>query len=262
MRTECLIIGASISELNGDKTGAITDVNGHFSLSVAPGTTIKVVYIGYSPQAFKVKGNQTTYDIILREDQQSLNEVVVIGYGVQKKANLTGSVASINSEKLESRPVSSVSAALAGTMAGVTAIQRSGEPGSQTGSLTIRGKNSINAAAPLTIVDGVPGSMNNIDPQDIESISVLKDAASAAIYGVQAANGVIVITTKKGQNNQKARIDYSGMVSSTSPTAHLNFLGAADYAMLSTKLQRMRTLMQLNLLAMKTFKSIEMEAIQ
>lgn len=226
------IIGASISELNGDKTGAITDVNGHFSLSVAPGTTIKVVYIGYSPQAFKVKGNQTTYDIILREDQQSLNEVVVIGYGVQKKANLTGSVASINSEKLESRPVSSVSAALAGTMAGVTAIQRSGEPGSQTGSLTIRGKNSINAAAPLTIVDGVPGSMNNIDPQDIESISVLKDAASAAIYGVQAANGVIVITTKKGQNNQKARIDYSGMVSSTSPTAHLNFLGAADYAML------------------------------
>ena len=117
-------------------------------------------------------------------------------------------------------------------MAGVTAIQRSGEPGSQTGSLTIRGKNSINAAAPLTIVDGVPGSMDNIDPQDIESISVLKDAASAAIYGVQAANGVIVITTKKGQNNQKARIDYSGMVSSTSPTAHLNFLGAADYAML------------------------------
>ena len=92
------IIGASISELNGDKTGAITDVNGHFSLSVAPGTTIKVVYIGYSPQAFKVKGNQTTYDIILREDQQSLNEVVVIGYGVQKKANLTGSVASIISE--------------------------------------------------------------------------------------------------------------------------------------------------------------------
>ena len=226
------IIGASISELNGDKTGAITDVNGHFSISVAPGTTIKVVYIGYSPQAFKVKENQTNYDIVLREDQQSLNEVVVIGYGVQKKANLTGSVASINSEKLESRPVSSVSAALAGTMAGVTAIQRSGEPGSQTGSLTIRGKNSINAAAPLTIVDGVPGSMNNIDPQDIESISVLKDAASAAIYGVQAANGVIVITTKKGQNNQKARIDYSGMVSSTSPTAHLNFLGAADYAML------------------------------
>ena len=117
-------------------------------------------------------------------------------------------------------------------MPGVTVIQTSGAPGAQTGSITIRGKNSINAASPLVIVDGIPGSMNNIDPQDIESISVLKDAASSAIYGVQAANGVILITTKKGKKGQKARVNYSGTVTWASPTAKLKFLGAADYATL------------------------------
>lgn len=136
--------------------------------------------------------------------------VVVVGYGVQKKSNLTGSVASVDSKVLDTRPVSSVSAALAGQMPGVTAIQSSGAPGSQASSITIRGKNSINAASPLVIVDGVPGSMNTIDPADIESLTVLKDAASAAIYGVQAANGVILITTKQGKKGDKTRINYSG----------------------------------------------------
>lgn len=226
------IVGASITQLNGGGIGTVTDIDGKFTINAAPGTVLKITYVGFSQQAITVKDGVKTYNIQLREDQQSLNEVVVVGYGVQKKANLTGSVTSINSEALASRPVTSVSSALAGTMSGVTAIQRSGEPGSQNGSITIRGKNSINAASPLVIVDGVPGSMDNIDPQDIESVSVLKDAASAAIYGVQAANGVIVITTKKGQNGQKTRVDYSGMVSFTSPTDHFKFLGAADYAML------------------------------
>lgn len=192
------IVGASITQLNGGGIGTVTDIDGKFTINAAPGTVLKITYVGFSQQAITVKDGVKTYNIQLREDQQSLNEVVVVGYGVQKKANLTGSVTSINSEALASRPVTSVSSALAGTMSGVTAIQRSGEPGSQNGSITIRGKNSINAASPLVIVDGVPGSMDNIDPQDIESVSVLKDAASAAIYGVQAANGVIVITTKKG----------------------------------------------------------------
>lgn len=117
-------------------------------------------------------------------------------------------------------------------MPGVTAIQGSGRPGSQTGTITVRGKNSVNAASPLVIVDGVPGSMNTIDPADIESLTVLKDASSAAIYGVQAANGVILITTKKGKKGDRARVNYSGNVGWSTPTKRPNFLGSADYAML------------------------------
>ncbi|MCI5581821.1 MAG: TonB-dependent receptor [Phocaeicola plebeius] len=224
------VIGASVV-VKGTTNGTITGIDGDFALTnVAKGSTIQISYIGFVTQ--EVKFNGQALNIVLKEDTEVLDEVVVVGYGVQKKANLTGSVASINAEALESRAVASVSAALAGTMPGVTSIQTSGAPGAQTGSITIRGKNSINAASPLVIVDGVPGSMNNIDPQDIESLSVLKDAASSAIYGVQAANGVIVITTKKGKKGSKAQINYSGTVSWSSPTATLDFLGAADYAIL------------------------------
>lgn len=224
------MIGASVV-VKGTTNGTITSIDGDFALSnVAKGDIIQVSYIGYVTQEIKFNGQPI--NVTLKEDTEMLEEVVVVGYGVQKKANLTGSVASINAEALESRAVASVSAALAGTMPGVTSIQTSGAPGAQTGSITIRGKNSINAASPLVIVDGVPGSMNNIDPQDIESLSVLKDAASSAIYGVQAANGVILITTKKGKKGSKAKINYSGTVSWSSPTATLDFLGAADYAIL------------------------------
>ena len=224
------VIGASIV-VKGTTNGTITGFDGDFTLTnVAKGSTIQISYIGFVSQEIKFNGQ--SLNVVMKEDTELLDEVVVVGYGVQKKANLTGSVASINAEALESRAVASVSAALAGTMPGVTSIQTSGAPGAQTGSITIRGKNSINAASPLVIVDGVPGSMNNIDPQDIESLSVLKDAASSAIYGVQAANGVIVITTKKGKKGSKAQINYSGTVSWSSPTATLDFLGAADYAIL------------------------------
>lgn len=224
------IIGASVV-VKGSSKGAVTNVNGEFSLdNVSKGATLVISYVGFSNYEVTYQGK--TLNITLREDNQSLDEVVVVGYGTQKKANLTGSVSSINAETLATRPVSSVSSAMAGTMPGVTAIQNSGSPGSQAASITIRGKNSINAANPLVIVDGVPGSMNNIDTQDIESVSVLKDAASAAIYGVQAANGVILITTKKGKKGEKARVNYSGVVSWVSPTAKLDFLGSADYATL------------------------------
>lgn len=224
------LIGVSIM-VKGATTGTITDMDGQFTLSAPENATLVFSYIGYSSLEVKIAG-RTNLDIVLREDTQALDEVIVVGYGVQKKANLTGSVASINAEKLESRSVASVSAALAGQMPGVTIVQGSGAPGLQTGSITIRGKNSINAASPLIIVDGVPGSMNNIDPQDIESLTVLKDAASAAIYGVQAANGVILITTKQGKLNTKTTVKYSGSVSCTAPTTNFNYLGSGDYAML------------------------------
>ena len=224
------VIGASVV-VKGTTNGTITDFDGNFELSgVSKGATLEISFVGFATQTITFNGQ--AINVVLKEDNEMLDELVVVGYGVQKKANLTGSVASINAEALESRAVASVSAAMAGTMPGVTSIQTSGAPGAQTGSITIRGKNSINAASPLVIVDGVPGSMNNIDPQDIESISVLKDAASAAIYGVQAANGVILITTKKGKSGQKARVNYSGLVSWASPTAKLDFLDAAGYATL------------------------------
>ena len=224
------VIGASVV-VKGTTNGTITDFDGNFELSgVSKGATLEISFVGYATQEMTFNGQ--AINVVLKENNEMLDELVVVGYGVQKKANLTGSVASINAEALESRAVASVSAAMAGTMPGVTSIQTSGAPGAQSGSITIRGKNSINAASPLVIVDGVPGSMNNIDPQDIESISVLKDAASAAIYGVQAANGVILITTKKGKSGQKARVNYSGLVSWASPTAKLDFLDAAGYATL------------------------------
>lgn len=225
------IIGANVV-VKGTTNGTITDIDGKFTLSVSsPNDIILISYIGYMPleiAASQVKGTK----IFLKEDSKTLDEVVVVGYGVQKKANVTGSVATLNAEALESRSVSSVSAALAGQMPGVTTIQSSGAPGAQAGSITIRGKNSINAASPLVIVDGVPGSMNTLDPSDIATLTVLKDASSAAIYGVQAANGVILITTKKGKKGDAAKINYSGTVAWTSPTAKLKFLGSADYAML------------------------------
>ena len=226
-----VVIGASVV-VKGTANGTITDIDGNFILSDVPTNgTIQVSFVGYKTLEIPVKG-QTSFSLTLMDDTEVLDEVVVVGYGVQKKANLTASVSSINAEALESRSVSSVSAAMAGTMPGVTAIQSSGAPGLQTGTITVRGKNSVNAANPLVIVDGVPGSMNTIDPQDIESLTVLKDAASAAIYGVQAANGVILITTKKGKKGQDAKVSYSGSVAWATPTAKLNFLGAADYAML------------------------------
>lgn len=224
------LIGANVI-VKGTTNGTVTDLDGKFTLEANPNDILVISSIGF--KTLEIKASEASKGkIILKEDSQALDEVVVVGYGVQKKANLTGSVATVKAEALESRPVSSVSAALAGQMPGVTAIQNSGRPGSQTGTITIRGKNSVNAASPLVIVDGVPGSMNTIDPSDIESLTVLKDASSAAIYGVQAANGVILITTKKGKKGAGASVNYSGSVGWSTPTMRPKFLGAADYAML------------------------------
>lgn len=225
------IIGASVVEKGNSLNGVITDVDGRFTLSLS-GKAIDISYVGYKTETVQIKPGVHDYNVLLHEDTEMIDEVVVVGYGVQKKSNLTGSVSSVDSKVLDTRPVSSVSAALAGQMPGVTAIQSSGAPGSQTSSITIRGKNSINAASPLVIVDGVPGSMNTIDPADIESLTVLKDAASAAIYGVQAANGVILITTKQGKKGDKARISYSGTFSWASPVAKRDYVNAYEFATL------------------------------
>ena len=221
------IIGASV-KVKGSTGGTVTDIDGNFTLDVPAGAELEISSIGYLKQIVKAKANVA---IVLKDDSQTLDELVVVGYGVQKKENLTGAVASMNAEKLATRPVSSLSSALAGEMAGVTAVQTSGAPGSQNASITVRGKNSINAASPLVIVDGVPGSMNVINPAEIESVTVLKDAASAAIYGVQAANGVILITTKKGKTG-KTTVSYNATFSWSSLLAKLDLVDAYGYAYL------------------------------
>ncbi len=224
------VVGATV-KVAGANVGTMTDIDGNFSLNgVKKGATINITAIGYASQSKTWNGDKLVFTLSMEDN--ALDELVVVGYGVQKKANVTGAVSQMNASAIENRSVASVSAAMAGEMPGVVVVQSSGAPGAQTGSITIRGNNSVNSASPLVIVDGVPGSMNNIDPQDVENISVLKDAASAAIYGVQAANGVILITTKKGKLNTAPVISYTGTVSFTSPTTKLDPVNARDYTML------------------------------
>lgn len=221
------IIGASV-KVKGSNGGSVTDIDGKFTLDAPIGAELEVSSIGYTKQIVRAKSNLS---ITLKDDSQTLDELVVVGYGVQKKENLTGTVATMNTEQLATRPVSSLSSALAGEMPGVTAVQTSGAPGGQNATITVRGNNSINSSSPLVIVDGVPGSMNVINPAEIESVTVLKDAASAAIYGVQAANGVILITTKKGKQG-KTRVSYNATFSWSSLLSKLDLVDAYGYATL------------------------------
>ena len=210
------IAGANIVE-KGTTNGTITDMDGNFTLEVAPNAILEISYIGYQTQEIPVNG-QTEFKISLKEDSQALEEVVVVGYGTQKKVNLTGSVAVVDfEEQALSRPITNVSNALAGMSAGVQVMQGSGRPGSDGSSIRIRGVGTLNNAEPLVLIDGVEGSMDLVNPQDIENISVLKDAASSSIYGSRAANGVILITTKKGKAG-KLSVSYSGRISYAQPT--------------------------------------------
>lgn len=201
------VIGANVVE-KGTTNGSITDIDGKFSLTVSDKAIIQVSYIGYTGQELSV-GNQSNLAIVLKEDSQSLDEVVVVGYGVQKKVNLTGSVSSVSSEELAERPQPNVQNMIQGKIAGLQIVSNSAQPGRDSGSILIRGKGSFGAdSAPLILVDGVVGELSTLSPEDIESISVLKDAASASIYGARAANGVILVTTKKGKAG-KTQVSYS-----------------------------------------------------
>lgn len=199
------VIGANVKVLNSTE-GTITDMDGNFSLSVTPNARLSVSYIGYATQEVVVK-NQTPLHIALKEDSRLIDEVVVVGYGVQKKANLTGAVSSVKmDEVLGDRPVVSVSDALKGAMPGLQITGNSGRPGEEM-SFNIRGVNSLDKnGKPLVLVDNVEMDINMLDPNDIESVTVLKDAASSAIYGARAAFGVILITTKKGSDSTRLSI--------------------------------------------------------
>ena len=202
------VIGANVM-VKGTTNGTITDMDGKFSLEVEDGAVLQVSYIGFANQEIKV-GNQTSLSIAMKEDAEALDELVVVGYGVQKKANLTGSVSTVKyGQELENRPITDPSQALSGKTTGVWVSQNSGAPGSDGATIRVRGYGTLNNTEPLVLIDGVEGRMAEIAPNDIESITVLKDAASAAIYGSRAANGVVLIETKKGSGD-KVTINYNG----------------------------------------------------
>jgi len=220
------IIGASI-RIQGSTTGAVTDVNGEFTLTLKPGQTLVVSYIGYQSQEVKV-GASTTLTVTLVAGSNALNEVVVTGYGSQRKKDITGSVAVVNVANLKTVPGGQAAALLQGQAAGVTVINN-GQPGSGS-SVRVRGITSIANSNPLYIIDGVQGNFNDVNANDIESIQILKDAGSAAIYGVQGSNGVVVITTKKGKSG-RATISYDAYYGSQKPLSNgFNLAGSQEYA--------------------------------
>lgn len=224
------VIGASVV-VKGTTNGTITDFDGNFSLDgIKKGDVIVISYVGYQTQ--EIKWNGSPLNVILKEDSKTLSEVVVVGYGTQKKANLSGSVAMVDSKELENRPIQNVSSGLQGLMPGVAITGTNGAPGQDAGKIRVRGIGTLNEAGPYILVDGIEtGTLSAVDPNDIESISVLKDAASAAIYGSKAANGVVLITTKRGKTGQ-TKISYSGYLSFQNATNMIERMGAYEYASL------------------------------
>lgn len=223
------IIGASVLQA-GTQNGVITDIDGRFRLTVPAGSKVHVSYIGYSEQTFTVKAGTNRYDISLKEDNKLLDEVVVVGYGTQKKVNLTGSVASVSTEEIKDRVQTDVLSSIQGTVPGITIISRPG----QTPSINFRGRGNLGTSEPLYVIDGAIADatfFSNLDPNSIESISFLKDAASSAIYGSRAAYGVVLVTTKSGKE-EKMTVSYNGYVGMKMPTYLPDLISSAEYATL------------------------------
>lgn len=215
------LIGASVLPKNNPSGGVITDLDGYFSIEAELNSVLTISYIGYKTVKIQVDGKKNL-KIVLQPDSSILEESVVIGYGVQKKVNLTGSVDVIDGEELAGRSASNTSSLLVGVAPNMNVTQSNGRPG-QGGSINIRGVNSISSSTgPLVLIDGVEGNIDTVNPNDISSISVLKDASAAAVYGARAAYGVILLTTKSG-NDGKAHVSYNGRFSVSSPTTSTDF---------------------------------------
>lgn len=222
------LIGVSVL-VKETSNGTITDINGKFNVSAAIGATLQVSYVGYTTQDVKITSISPLH-VVLKEDTKHLEEVVVVGYGTQKKVNLTGSVSSITADELANKPVMSTAQALAGLAPGLSVLTNSGNPGASA-TVRIRGTGTFSNASndPLVLIDGLSGNIDDVDPADIQSISFLKDAASASIYGNRAANGVILIETKKGTEG-KTTISYSNSFGWQKVTEMPDFLPSWEYA--------------------------------
>ena len=221
------VIGASVLE-KGTSNGTITNLDGEYSLKVSPGATLVFSYIGYKTQEIRVSAN-TNINVTLAEDAEQLQEVVVVGYGVQKKSSLTGSVASVSSKEIVKQLSSNVASTLQGRTPGVDILQQAGVAGVDV-NIIIRGAASFGATEPLYVIDGAfsNSGLSSLNPNDIESIEVLKDGAAAAIYGSRAANGVVLITTKRGKSG-KPVIEIDGSYAFQTPTNIPDFLNATQW---------------------------------
>ena len=224
------IVGATVKAKDRSKVAASTDIDGHFTLSgIVAGDIMQVSYVGMESQDFTLTPGKSSYTIILHSNVSALDDIVVVGYATQRKADLTGSVATVNTAALNDRPLTNVTNALAGLASGLSVSNSGGNtPGYESQTITVRGQGTLNNAAPLVVVDGMTGvALSDINPLDIETISVLKDAASSAIYGSRAANGVILITTRGGAE-ASPRLTYNGNVSFETVAKRLNLV--TDYA--------------------------------
>lgn len=230
------VIGATVKEKGVPTNGTITDSDGKFTINVSKDAILEVSYIGYESQEVKAITNKTL-TITLKENSEILDEVVVVGYGTQKKANLTGAVESVELSKAKGRAYTNASAMLQGNIAGAFISQVSGQPGNDNAKIQIRGIGTFNNTDPLVIIDGMEGSLDDINPKDIESVSVLKDAASSAIYGNRAANGVVLITTKSGELD-KMTIEYNGLYGLQKATSLPDVLKGIDYLELKAEAYR------------------------
>lgn len=228
------IAGASVFVKNS-AFGTTSDTDGKYSLKVSdPNSIIRISYLGFIAQEYKLE-DRKVLDITLLEDVQMMDEIVVVGYGVQQKVNLSGAVSQLDSKVLANRPISNISSGIQGMLPGVIVASGQGRPGQDQSTIRVRGVGTLNSSNPYILIDGIEsGSMNQIDPNDIETISVLKDASSAAIYGSKASNGVILITTKRGKSG-KPQISYNGYVGVSTPTAMIDRISSADYATLYNK---------------------------
>ena len=230
------VIGAGVL-IEGTSTGAVTDENGKYSIEVPSGDSIlEFSCMGYQTLKVSFDGRRVM-DVTLREDTQFLDEVVVVGYGTQKKVNLTGSVSMVGSDEISARPISSVSSGLQGLLPGVTVVNPNGQPGESNTTIRVRGIGTIGNANPLILIDGVEGDISAINPEDIESVSVLKDAASASIYGSRAANGVLLVTTKKVNkaSDSKARVSLGAYFGLQTPTRLPQMCDAIEFMTLDNE---------------------------
>lgn len=222
------ILGASVVVL-GTTLGASTDLDGNFSVKAPIGSKIRISYIGYKEYIFTVKAGETGMKIVLEENTQVLEEVQVVAYGAQKKVTVTGAISGLQGSELLKTPVGSITNALAGQISGVSSVQYSGEPGADAADIYVRGMATWNDATPLIQVDGVEREFSQIDPNEIESITVLKDASATAVFGVRGANGVILITTKRGKEG-KTNVQFSTSVGINFRTKTLDFANSYEYA--------------------------------
>lgn len=225
------VIGASVM-VEGTSTGTITDLDGKFQLNVKPGAKLQISFIGYTTVTVAAKDGMR---VTMEDDSQMLGEVEVVAYGTQKKVTVTGAISSVKGDDLLKSPTGSVSNMLSGQLAGLTTVQYSGEPGSDAASIFVRGQATWENSAPLIQVDGVERSMNDIDPNEIESITILKDASATAVFGVRGANGVVLITTKRGKEGK--HISFSTSASIVAPTKTLELANSYQYATFYNQMQ-------------------------